>query len=186
MRYPYKPLRVPAELARQINGRLDKNLLARTKAGGLMWKDAAVKFNRLYDAAKTAGFTLRNIGDYRSYDDQVAMFMDRYEPAKPNDKRLKKKGTVTRQYHGKTWILKKGKSPSAAPDPTGKNGSNHGWGLAIDLAVEGKKGEIIGLGSHRKAMRWMCENAPKYGFYLQGSDPKSPEFEAWHWQFCGA
>jgi len=30
----------------------------------------------------------------------------------------------------------------------------------------------------------MCANAPKFGFYLQGDNPKSKEFEAWHWQYC--
>jgi peptidoglycan hydrolase-like protein with peptidoglycan-binding domain len=31
---------------------------------------------------------------------------------------------------------------------------------------------------------WMCANAPKYGFYLQGDNRASKEFEAWHWQYC--
>lgn len=40
-----------------------------------------------------------------------------------------------------------------------------------------------------KRYAWMCENAPKYGFYLQGAPTKkdgtpNPEYEAWHWQFC--
>ena len=35
----------------------------------------------------------------------------------------------------------------------------------------------------------MCENAPNYGFYLQGAPTKAdgkanPEYEAWHWQYC--
>jgi len=46
-------------------------------------------------------------------------------------------------------------------------------GLAIDLNVTDKK-----------VADWLCANGPKYGFYLQGSDPKSPEFELWHWQYC--
>lgn len=183
MKYPYKKLVLPSALKSQINGKLDKSLLARVKTGGKMYKDAATAFNAMYNAAKAAGITLRNIGDYRSYEGQLAMFLDRYEPAKPNDKRLANKRTVTRKFDGKTWILKKGKAPSAAPDPTGKTGSNHGWGLAIDLAVEGKKGQIVALAADKKALRWMCANAPLYGFYLQGSDPRSPEFEAWHWQY---
>lgn len=48
-----------------------------------------------------------------------------------------------------------------------------GGGLAIDLNVTDKK-----------VANWLCDNAPKYGFYLQGNDPKSPEFELWHWQYC--
>jgi peptidoglycan hydrolase-like protein with peptidoglycan-binding domain len=34
----------------------------------------------------------------------------------------------------------------------------------------------------------MCENAPRFGFYLQGAPTKdgkpNPEYEAWHWQYC--
>jgi LAS superfamily LD-carboxypeptidase LdcB len=168
----------------EINGRLNKALLMRVDTGGKMVKPAAVAFNAMYAEALKQGVTLRNIGDYRSYEGQLKMFLDRYEVAKPNDPRLGKRNTVTRKFEGKTWILKKGKAPSAAPDPTGKSGSNHGWGLAIDLAVEGKGGNIVGMASAKKGFKWMCENAPRFGFYLQGSNPKSPEFEAWHWQFC--
>jgi len=184
MKYPYKKLVLPSCLKGEINGRLNKTLLERVNTGGKMVKPAAVAFNALYEEAKKQGITLRNIGDYRSYDGQLQMFLDRYEVAKPNDPRLNKPKTVTRKFDGKTWILKKGKAPSAAPDPTGKSGSNHGWGLAIDLAVEGKGGNIVGMASAKKGLKFMCENAPRFGFYLQGDNPKSPEFEAWHWQFC--
>jgi LAS superfamily LD-carboxypeptidase LdcB len=178
MKYPYRKLVLPDALSQQINGKLSPKVLASVKTGGKMWKGASVSFNAMYDEAQKAGITLRNIGDYRSFDDQLAMFRDRYALVDQG-----RKPQVTRQFEGKTWFLKKGKSPSAAPDPTGKKGSNHGWGLAIDLAVEGKKGELVGLGSANKAMAWMCANAPRFGFYLQSDNPKSPEFEAWHWQY---
>jgi murein L,D-transpeptidase YcbB/YkuD len=59
--------------------------------------------------------------------------------------------------------------------------------LAIDLAVDAK-GKIVGIGG-TKAYAWMTQNAPNYGFYLQGTPTKSdgkanPEYEAWHWQYC--
>lgn len=139
-----------------------------------MYHVAAAQFNKLYDAALTAGFKLKNIGDYRSFQGQLSMFMDRYVTTDT--------GTgVTRQYEGKTWWLKKGKSPSAAPDPTGLSGSNHGWGLAIDLGYD-VNGKLTSMGG--ACFDWMCANAPKYGFYLQGDNPASKEFEAWHWQYC--
>ena len=51
------------------------------------------------------------------------------------------------------------------------------FGLAIDLNMQ-----------DAKRYKWMCENAPKYGFYLQGAPTKdgkpNPEYEAWHWQYC--
>ena len=174
MIYPFIKLEVPTALKRFKNGQLPDNVLAPVATGGKMYSEAAKHFNALYTAAKTAGFKLRNVGDYRSFDSQVAMFNDRYV--------LTDQGAgVTRQYQGKTWYLKKGKAPSAAPDPTGLKGSNHGWGLAMDLGYE-KDGKLTSMGG--ACLEWMCANAPKYGFYLQGNNPASKEFEAWHWQYA--
>lgn len=174
--YPYIKLTLPSVLTQHKNGQLPANLLAKIKTGGVMFAPVAEHFNRLYDDALANGIKLKNIGDYRSFEGQLAMFNDRYV--------LENTGTgVTRQYEGKTWYLKKGKAPSAAPDPTGKKGSNHGWGLAIDLGFD-KGGKTVALSSDQRVHDWMIANAPKYGFYLQGSDPKSKEFEFWHWQYC--
>ena len=174
MIYPFIKLEVPTALKRFKNGQLPDNVLAPVATGGKMYSEAAKYFNALYTAAKTAGFKLRNVGDYRSFDSQVAMFNDRYV--------LTDQGAgVTRQYQGKTWYLKKGKAPSAAPDPTGLKGSNHGWGLAMDLGYD-VGGKLTSMGG--KCLEWMCANAPKYGFYLQGNNPASKEFEAWHWQYA--
>lgn len=174
--YPYKKLVLPTEFKAFKNGQLPADKLAHVKTGGQMYVHAAVWFNKMYDdalAAKPVGFKLRNVGDYRSFASQLALFNDRYV--------LQDTGTeVTRTYEGKTWYLKKGKAPSATPDPTGVKGSNHGWGLAMDLAYE-VNGKLTSMGG--KCLDWLCVNAPKYGFYLQGSDPKSKEFEAWHWQY---
>jgi len=174
MNYPFIKLTVPTALKQYKNGQLPASVLAKVKTGGQMYAPVAAHFNNLYDAALAAGFKLKNVGDYRSFDGQLAMFMDRYV--------TEDTGTgVTRKYEGKTWYLKKGKAPSAAPDPTGLKGSNHGWGLAIDLGYD-VNGKLTSMGG--KCLEWMCANAPKYGFYLQGSDPKSKEFEAWHWQYA--
>ena len=174
MNYPFIKLVVPTALKKYKNGQLDPSVLASVKTGGKMYAPVAAEFNKMYDAALAAGFKLKNVGDYRSFEGQLSMFMDRYV--------TEDTGTgVKRQYDGKTWYLKKGKAPSAAPDPTGLKGSNHGWGLAIDLGYD-VNGKLTSMGG--KCFEWMCANAPKYGFYLQGSDPKSKEFEAWHWQYA--
>lgn len=176
IKYPYIKLVLPTALKAHKNGQLPPQLLAGVKIGGQMYAPVAKHFNALYDAAKTAGYKLRNVGDYRSFAGQLAMFKDRY--VLDDTGRVPQ---VTRKFEGKTWYLKKGKAPSATPDPTGKTGSNHGWGLAIDLGYD-VNGRLTSMGG--KCLEWMCENAPRYGFYLQGSDPKSKEFEAWHWQYC--
>lgn len=174
MTLPYIKLVVPTALKQFKNGQLPANVLASVKTGGQMYAPVAEQFNKLYDSAISAGFKLKNIGDYRSFDSQLKMFLDRYV--------TENTGTgVTRQYEGKTWYLKKGKAPSAAPDPTGIKGSNHGWGLAMDLGYD-VGGKLTAMGG--ACFDWMCENAPKFGFYLQTSDRNSKEFEAWHWQYC--
>ena len=165
MNLPFIKLVVPTALKPYKNGQLPANLLAKVKTGGQMYAPVAAEFNKMYDAALAAGFKLKNVGDYRSFQGQLSMFMDRYVTTDT--------GTgVTRQYEGKTWWLKKGKAPSAAPDPTGLKGSNHGWGLAIDLGYD-KGGKTASFGLNVPAFQWMCANAPKYGFYLQGNNPSS-------------
>lgn len=176
MNYPYIKLVLPSALANHKNGQLPQELLAKVKTGGLMYAPAAEQFNKMYDAALAAGHKLRNVGDYRSFQGQLNMFMDRYTTTDQG-----RSPQVTRQYEGKTWYLKPGKAPSAAPDPTGKKGSNHGWGLAIDLGYEAG-GKVQSMGG--ACFEWMCANAPKWGFYLQTGDKNSKEFESWHWQYC--
>ena len=176
MSLPFIKLVVPTALKQYKNGQLADSVLAPIKTGGKMYAPVAAEFNKLYDAAIAAGIKLKNVGDYRSFQGQLTMFMDRYVTTDT--------GTgVTRQYEGKTWWLKKGKAPSAAPDPTGLKGSNHGWGLAIDLGYD-QGGKTASFGVNVPAFQWMCANAPKYGFYLQGNNPASKEFEAWHWQYA--
>ena len=176
MTLPFIKLVVPTALKPYKNGQLPANLLAKVKTGGQMYAPVAEQFNKLYDAALAAGFKLKNVGDYRSFQGQLAMFNDRYMTT--NTGRVPQ---VTRKYEGKTWYLKKGKAPSASPDPTGLRGSNHGWGLAIDLGYD-VNGKLTSMGG--ACFDWMCANAPKYGFYLQGNNRASKEFEAWHWQYC--
>lgn len=49
--------------------------------------------------------------------------------------------------------------------------SNHGWGLAIDIANTGGHGG--------KRYNWLNANAPKYGF------DDTVSHEAWHWEWVG-
>lgn len=177
MGYPCIPVQMPSALNGLKNGQLPESLLAPVKTGGKMYAPVAEEFNKMYDAALAAGHKLRNVGDYRSFESQLRMFMDRYSTTD-----LGRSPQVRRTYEGKYWYLKPGKAPSATPDPEGKKGSNHGWGLAIDLAYEDSAGKLRGMSG--ACFDWLCENAPKYGFYLQTSDRNSKWWEAWHWQYC--
>lgn len=55
--------------------------------------------------------------------------------------------------------------------------SNHGWGLALDLAD--------GLNSYTSAQyQWMRENAPTYGWDNPAwARPNGSKHEPWHWEF---
>ena len=163
-KYPYKKLVVPTTLQAVPNGKLSGKILRPVKCGGQMYVEAAEAFDRMYDQATKSGIKLRNVGDYRSFDAQLGLFKQRYALED-----LGRKPQVTRTYEGKTWYLRPGMAPCSTP---GK--SNHGLGLAIDLDV-----------TTAKVLDWLCANAPAFGFYLQSDDPSSPEFEAWHWQYCG-
>lgn len=178
MIYPSKKLVVPTELRVYNNGQIPKHLLAKLSFGGQLWRGAAFALNILLADSKKAGVNLTNNGDYRTHERVVKLFLDRY-----TDKPTGRTPEVTRKWQGKTWYLKKGKAPSAAPSEQGpgRGGSPHGWGLAVDFA-ERRNGLKKPLSA--PTIKWLCENAPNYGFYLQGSDPSSPEFEVWHWQLA--
>jgi len=175
VKYPYKKLVLPKALAKVENGKLDVKTLVKVKCGGVMYVDAAEKFNEMYDAAVKDGIKFKNVGDYRSAEAQLKLFKERYRLTEDRDWKDKKKGIlldtdrVKRVYNGETWLLRNGFAPCSTPQK-----SNHGYGLAIDLDV-----------TNKKTLEWLCANAPTYGFYLQSDDPKSREFEAWHWQYCG-
>jgi LAS superfamily LD-carboxypeptidase LdcB len=162
-----EPVRKPgldATLRLYGNGKLPRTLLKKIHAGGELYGPAAWWANVMFEAAKNDGIKLRSVSaGYRSYERQKELFLERYSKL-PTLRRPK----VTRVWEGRTWWLKKGKSPSASP---GK--SDHGWGLAQDFDVR-----------DRAVYRWLCANGPKYGFYME-SPSTSPNFEAWHWAYCG-
>lgn len=170
MNEPVKRVSLPPSLLKHGNGRIPATELRPIKGGGALWYQAAFAWNRMYDAALKDGVKLSCVSSgYRSLTKQEQLFHERYVARK-----TLRRPPVTRYYRGTTWWLKVGKAPSATPGT-----SNHGWGLAQDIKVP------------RRTFRWMCENAPRFGFYLQGKSTlpngkPNPEWEAWHWQFCDA
>ena len=170
MKEPVKKVKVPDRLKRYGNGKLPDQELSEIWSGGRLWSQAAWWWNHMCAAAKKDGITIKSVSaGYRSLEAQENLFFDRYRP-----KRTLRRPEVTRVYKGQRFWLRVGKSPSATP---GK--SDHGWGMSQDVAVP------------RKTYEWMCLNAPKYGFYLQGrsvlpNGKRNPEFEGWHWSFCHA
>lgn len=170
MTEPVKNVVVPPSLRKHGNGRIPATELRPIRGGGVLWYQAAIAWNRMHEAAARDGVKIVCVSEgYRPLLRQEQLFRDRYVARK-----TLRRPEVRRFYRGEWWWLKIGKSPSATPGT-----SNHGWGLAQDIKVP------------KRTFRWMCENAPKFGFYLQGKstlpDGKpNPEWEAWHWQYANA
>jgi LAS superfamily LD-carboxypeptidase LdcB len=172
IKYPVKTPVIPTICKQQGCGTITS--LKDLRGGhGQMFTRAATDFNRMYAAALDAGFELQVIGDYRTLARMKQLFFDRYQ-LEPSGRVPK----VTRRYQGKTWYLKKGKSPCAAPPegtpPNQTGGSMHGYGIAVDVNTQAAQ-----------LLSWLRRNAPKYNFYWQGqptlpNGKPNPEWESWH------
>lgn len=165
---PVKRMTITPQLRAWGNGRIPDTELYEIKGGGRLYGPAAFWWNVMADEARKSRVDLRGVSaGYRSYASQEALFLQRYSTTPTG--RIPQ---VTRKWNGVTWYLKRGVSPCASPGT-----SPHGWGLAQDIEVP------------TRTYNWMCNNAPRFGFYLQGKSKlpngkPNPEFEAWHWQFC--
>lgn len=172
MLYPVLPIIMPTDLAGVPNGKLPAKLLRNIKApNGQLHSLAATAWNAMQLAAYFDGIELKHVGAYRPLSEQMALFNNRYSLSPTG-----RKPQVTRTYLGKTWYLKKGMSPAGVPGT-----SNHGIGLAIDIASASGKRLAWLLGDS-----FATSNALKYGFTWEVADPKNPNFEQWHIRYvCG-
>lgn len=173
-KYPVKPVVLPKDLKGVENGKIPANLLKPIKPNGQLHHLAARAWTAMRSAAKKDGLLLGHVGDYRSYDGQLALFKARYVKGDSGDPRK-----ITRTFKGETWMLKKGMAPAGSPGT-----SNHGWGLAIDAAcIIGDKTVQItadpdGKGGLKSGLEWLLANADRFGFSWEIKE--GAQAEAWH------
>ena len=155
--YPVSPIVMPSDLAGQMNGLLAAKLLRNidTPTQGKMHHKAATAFKCLALAAYFEGISLDQVGAYRSLSAQLSLFKTRYS--------LTPQGrNITRKSNGQTFYLRDGFAPSSSPGM-----SNHGWGLAVDIAnCSGAR------------LDWLLLNAGKFGFTWEVKN--GPQAEQWH------
>lgn len=171
--YPVLPVVMPNELIGAQNGKIDPRLLRNVNPKGQLYKTAATAFNCLQLAGYFQGISINPIGVsecYRTLERQETIFFERYQ--------LTPSGRVpeiTRVYKGRTYYLRAGDVvPCASP---GK--SNHGYGLAVDIAnCYGKTlGWLLGDG-------FITSQALRYGFSWEVQS--GVEAEPWHLRYvCG-
>ena len=152
-----KPIVMPADLRHQQNGVLVARLLKNidTPTQGKMHHKAATAFKCLALAAYFDGVSLDQVGAYRTLAQQLTMFKQRYS--------LTRQGrNIKRKWNHQVYYLRDGFAPSSSP---GK--SNHGWGLAVDIA------DCSGA-----RLDWLLANAGRFGFTWEVKS--GPQAEAWH------
>ena len=146
---------VPQAIRSHENGRIPKDLLQPCGLRNFTMVEPAARACRAMVAAAAAdGVRLDASGTYRSYEEQLQMFTERYSTTLLPDR-------PKRTWKGVDYWLKPG-VPSAAPP----GNSFHGWGLAADLA---------GLDATKLA--WLAEHGPAFGFW------NSVKSEEWHWPY---
>lgn len=158
MSLPYR--RIPAGIAAYTSptGMLPASQLSHVDGIGDFQLQAARAMRALQAAAKADGITVKSVGDYRSYAEQVALFEQRYTTTPYPGRRHY-------TWKGQVWYLKPGAAGAAYPGT-----SNHGLGLANDMA-ELIGGKIVSLDvvpaglvarlAHSRVGRWLSGRKAK-------------------------
>ncbi len=164
MKLPTKKPKLPTTLAKAKNGQLsDRQLVGCGIPGFKMAQPAARAMKALVALAREAGFELTATGTYRSLEQQERLFRQRYS-------RFPLENAPTRTWNGDVWYQKPRTAVAAVPGT-----SNHGLGLAADLALINKQGRVVSLPAN--CVSFLINEAPKFGFYAE------LQSEPWHWTY---
>lgn len=168
---PVSRLVMPKDLKGCQNGKLPASLLRRIAPSGQLHHYAAASWAVLRELAAKEGLDLVHVGDYRPFEQQLALFRSRMKPF-PDAKRNVQ---VVRTFNGEKWFLHVG-APVATPGT-----SNHGWGLAIDAALKtkGKKGGVVSISTQpriakRSGLQFLLAEAESLGWSWE------LQSEPWH------
>lgn len=177
---PIRTLTKPSTLNGLSNGNLPSSILTKIGVGNaIMEITAARAFIAMFAAARAAGFIIREVGDYRPFLEQFNLFLSRYKPvsyevwlATPKEHRKTWNNAGIYGFNSIYWI-KKDFSLATAATP---GDSNHGWGLALDIAEE-YDGDPSPDGIRTAFVNWLVANALTYGICAE------LQSEVWHWRY---
>ncbi len=155
---------VPQVVRPHANGKIPRELLRPCGIRNFTMVEPAARACRaMVTAALADGVRLDASGTYRSYDEQLKMFTDRYITT-PIE------GRPTKTWNGVRYWLKPDNAGAATPGT-----SKHGLGLAPDLKQRSASGRLEDLDS--TTLSWLAEHAPTFGFW------NSVKSEDWHWPY---
>ena len=164
--YPVAPAAIPAWVKPLGNGKIpmDRMLKVAPLGSGYLVPEAAAAWRNLQNAASGAGFTLTMTGAYRSYDQQVELFNQRYSTSNT--------GGSSKVWNGTQYWLKPNMAMAAVPGT-----SNHGWGCAVDAALGGYGADAKVVDS--AFLQWALEHASANGWSWE------VQSEPWHLRLTG-
>lgn len=180
---PIKPVVFPSTLNGKENGKLPSDILDQIGVpGALMEKTAARAFRAMLAEMRKGGFDPRQVGHYRTFQQQLNLFVSRYRPTDPREyvgipsaHRKQWNDALNNGYNSIYWVknLINGKYPATAATP---GASNHGWGLALDLAEEYDT-DSAPDSIRSQWVQWLVNNAARYGISAE------LQSEPWHWRY---
>jgi hypothetical protein len=188
---PFRPesaVPTPASVAEYPNGKIPLHALRPCGIGNFVLEpDAARAMRAMVAAAARDGVRLSATGTYRSYAAQVAAFdgtqealwdapyVGRYVPEhlwatyEASGRRFT---SDVRMWNGVRWRRRAGTAGAARPGT-----SNHGTGVAVDLAELNAAGSVVSLSA--PTLAWLAANGPRFGYW------NTVKSEKWHWCWIG-
>ena len=167
VKLPYRSeseVTVPQAVRSHGNGTIPIELLHSCGIRDFKMVEPAARACRAMVAAALAdGVRLDASGTYRSYEQQVQMFTERY-----SDTPLA--GRPTKTWNGVQYWQKPDVPQAATPGT-----SQHGLGLAPDLMQRSVRGALEELDP--TTLSWLAEHGPSFGFW------NSVKSESWHWPY---
>jgi peptidoglycan hydrolase-like protein with peptidoglycan-binding domain len=180
---PITPLVQPSTLRGQENGKLPSHLLTDIGVpGALMEKTAARAFRAMLAEMRKGGFEPRQVGHYRTFNQQLNLFTSRYQEASketfastPSANRKQWNDAGKYGFKSIYWVKKfiNGRYPATAATP---GHSNHGLGLALDLAEEYDTDSAPDP-IRTQWVQWLVNNAKRFGISAE------LQSEPWHWRY---
>lgn len=173
---------VPTFLAGYKNGELPSDILRcpdldRTSTSDVwkMFVPVSWAWTAMQIAAKADGHILDTTGRYRSAARQEALFRERYKPGEENND-----GCGSKLWQGQRWYLQRSDKGGCMAMAATPGTSNHGLGLADDIAEDPDQFDGTGVVSlDDPTLIWLRDNAADFGIGLETHK------ERWHWHWIG-
>lgn len=159
--FPISKAAIPSWVKENGNGEIPLDVMIKVApiSTGYLVPEAAAAWRNLQNAAAAAGFTLTMTGAYRPFEQQKSLFEDRYVTTDT--------GRSSKVWNNKRFWLKPGMAMAAVPGT-----SNHGWGCAVDTALEGYGNAAQSV--REPFLSWAVSEARRHGWSWE------VQSEPWH------